>query len=46
MHDTAAGMFDDDKDEECAEHDVGHLGEITGPDVRGMILQKSGPGLT
>lgn len=45
LQEVADGMFDDDKDEACAGHDVVDLGEIAGSDVRGMVFQKCGPGL-
>jgi len=46
VHDATTGMFHDHEDEKRPKHDVVDLGEITGPDLWGVVVQKCRPGLT
>ena len=46
MDNTAPLQFNDDEDVERPEQQIVDNGEIAGPDVAGMILEESGPGLT
>jgi hypothetical protein len=46
VEDTTAVQFDDDKDEQGAKQQVVDNGEVTSPDVLGVVLQEGAPGLT
>ena len=46
VEDTTGVQFDDDKDEDRAKEQVVDHGEVTGPDVLGVVLQEGAPGLT
>jgi len=45
VNDTPGVQFDDDEDEEGTKQQVVDDGEITSPDVLGLVLQESTPGL-
>ena len=45
VDDTTGVQFDDDKDEEGTKQQVVDDGEITSPNVLGLVLQESAPGL-
>ena len=45
MDDTTSMQFDDDKDEDRAKQQVVDGGEVTGPDVLGVVLEEGFPGL-
>ena len=46
VNDATSVQFDDDKDEDWAKQQVVDGGEVTGPDVLGVVFQESTPGLT
>jgi hypothetical protein len=45
MHDSPSLQFDDHKDVPRPEEQVVNDGKVTGPNVTGVVLQESGPGL-
>ena len=43
MHDSAGTQLDDDEDEHGAKEEIVGLEEVTGPDLAGVVAQKSRP---